>query len=337
MQAVTHYPWQVSQWEKLQSTRLAGRLPHALLLSGVSGLGKQAFAQAFVKSFFCQTATISQQSDNCKCHACRLVHEKTHPDLLWVEPEKAGQAIKVDQIRELSGFIGQSGLMSLERIAVIHPAESMNINAANALLKTLEEPSEGSHILLVSNQPGSLPATIRSRCQQIIFPKPNKDIALKWLKESTNKSEQDVKALLHLAHGAPCAARELSESKVSQKRTEMIQVIIESLQANKNVLTLAGSLKEADCPILLQVVQTWLSDVMKLQLGVDESAILNDDFLTELQMVAHKVDLKRCEALLLWITAVQKSYLTGLNFNKRLIIETIFVRWGGCFVSRGAS
>src|SRR5690606_13775505 len=121
---------------------------------------------------------------SCQCHACRLVEERTHPDLYWVEPEKAGHAIKVDQIRELGHFISQSGLMNLQRLAVIYPAEAMNVNAANALLKTLEEPAEGAHIILVSHQAGGLPATVRSRCQQILFTKPDKQIAINWLMQT---------------------------------------------------------------------------------------------------------------------------------------------------------
>ena len=90
------------------------------------------------------------------CHACRLIAGRAHPNVLWVEPEKEGQTIKVDQIREVSEFVNQSSLQGVHRIVLINPANAMNMHAANALLKTLEEPSSGAIIFICHRSTGEL-------------------------------------------------------------------------------------------------------------------------------------------------------------------------------------
>ncbi len=201
-----YYPWQTSQWQQLMAAKQAGRLPHALLLSGIAGTGKAVFANSFIRNMLC---TQSSPAGYCgQCHSCRLITGNVHPNIYCLAPEKAGAAIKVDQIRGASEFVAQSSFNGEFRFVVIDPAEDMHINAANALLKTLEEPANGAMLILISGESQRMPATILSRCQRIVFPQPEQQAALTWMKAQTDISQPEL--LLRLANGAPLAALKLA-------------------------------------------------------------------------------------------------------------------------------
>src|SRR5438045_2591489 len=183
------FPWQQEQWQQLWRAKQENRLPHALLCTGMAGIGKTQFIEEFVRAYCC-----TQSSDNleCACHSCRLIENKSHPNVLWMQPEKIGSAIKVDQIREVSEFVQLTSLQDAFRIVVINPADAMNTNAANALLKTLEEPADGALIILISNYASQLPATVLSRCQRLVLSRPSTELGLNWLKKQLADEEVDA-------------------------------------------------------------------------------------------------------------------------------------------------
>ncbi|MDX1655478.1 MAG: DNA polymerase III subunit delta', partial [Candidatus Competibacteraceae bacterium] len=196
-------PWHQPHWQRLAAGVEAGRLPHALLLSGPSGLGKMLFARQLTQSLLCR-----QPGENLtfcgKCRGCRLLAAGSHPDITRVEPEEPGKPIKVDRVRQLCAFLGQTARGY--KVALLSPAEAMNPSAANALLKTLEEPPPGSLLLLVTAFPARLPATIRSRCQILAFTPPLRTQALEWL--SPRVAGFQAGLLLDLTGNAPLAALE---------------------------------------------------------------------------------------------------------------------------------
>jgi DNA polymerase-3 subunit delta' len=164
-------------WSHLQSLR--SRLPHALLIIGQRGLGKFALAQAFAKSLLCEDPLEDHLSCG-KCIACNWFEQGNHPDYRLLQPQalvedpeaeegkkKASQQITIDQIRGLDDFLNVGTHRAGLRIVVANPAEAMNRNTANALLKTLEEPGHNTLFLLVSNEPLRILPTIRSRCQTV--------------------------------------------------------------------------------------------------------------------------------------------------------------------------
>ena len=133
------YPWQADVFADLQQRRVQGRLPHALLISGPVGIGKQQLANVFSQSLLCA----EPQADDLacgQCHACSLYAAGTHPDLFRLSPEEDSKVIKIDQIRTLIEKISLSSHYGRYRMVILNPADAMNIAAANALLKTLEEP-----------------------------------------------------------------------------------------------------------------------------------------------------------------------------------------------------
>jgi len=222
------HPWNASIWQSV----LAGvdRLPHALLISGPAGVGKLALARHLARRILCETA--QGAADACgNCEGCHWYETGAHPDFRMIQPEALGVAaedadpteepdrpagtkkgkpsaeIRIEQIRSLADFLNIGSHRARRRIAIVHPAENLNANAANALLKSLEEPPAGALFVLVSHQPSRLLPTVRSRCISLEVPPPDATLAAAWLAE---QGVAHAEALLHFHSGAPLRAAEAS-------------------------------------------------------------------------------------------------------------------------------
>ena len=220
-------PWCRPQWEVLAARAADGTLPHALLLCGPSALGKRALTEAFVRARLCEAPRAGNACGNCR--ACKLLAAGTHPDRMCVifeVNEKSGKLRKeivVDQIRTLSARLAMASQRGGWQVAVIDPAEAMNMAAQNALLKTLEEPTEGSLIVLVADQPWRLSATIRSRCQRLDFTVPSREHALAWL---ASRGVESGEAVLAAAGGNPGQAWLLAEQGGMPRRQEVARDLL---------------------------------------------------------------------------------------------------------------
>lgn len=214
-------PWHADAWARLQARRERGALPHALLLAGPAGLGKRDFRDAFVKGLLCQQPVDGEPCGTCR--SCQLVAAGTHPDVVALSfgLRKDGvtrSEIVVDQIRDLSQRLAMSSQFGGWQITTIDPADAMNASAANALLKTLEEPTASTLLILVADQPARLPATIRSRCQRIDFLVPAREVSLDWL---SDQGVRDASAALDAAGGNPGMAQAWSADGVLKQRSEV--------------------------------------------------------------------------------------------------------------------
>jgi DNA polymerase-3 subunit delta' len=196
------------------------RLPHAMLIYGPRGVGKLALAERAAQMLLCEGK--AKPCD--QCDACRWYKAGNHPDfrrlepeILWKEPEAQDEPgtkrpkqpsieIKVDQVRELADFLYIRSHRGALRVALVHPAEDMNENAANALLKGLEEPPAGAVFILVSHRPAQLLPTIRSRCIALPVGIPPRSVALDWL-----KAQGIEESWLAYAGGAPLRALDYAE------------------------------------------------------------------------------------------------------------------------------
>lgn len=319
------YSWQTRQWQQLMASKQRRHLPHALLLLGSQGLGKKQFALTFAHALLC-----NKDDFPCgQCHPCYLIQAQSHPDLLLVEPEQTGQMIKVDQIREVVQFVSETALQGARRIVIINPANAMNVNAANALLKTLEEPAPNVHIILVSDQNLRLPATITSRCQKIIFQKPTHEIALDWLQTQLGESEEHSRhILLNLADGAPLKAKEIFENGLLTIRQDLYQGLMLLAQKESSPLKLAAQFQEQNMIVLLNLMLLWLQDLMRFKLTNGQAELINVDY----QSFFAKVEpIFSREKLLDYFDHVKKIYanlLSSLNLNRQLMLEELFIRWG---------
>jgi len=207
-------PWHRSDLERILAEGAA--LPHALLIRGPAGIGKLAFAQALAKALVCEQREPGGMACG-QCSACEWTEQRSHPDVRAVEPEmlaepveddagekKKGSAqIGVEQVRALAEFVNLSSHRGRAKVIVVHPAEALNPNAANALLKSLEEPPPATYFLLVSHRWHQLLPTIKSRCRQVLLALPDRDSARAWLEE---QGISNPEVALAQAGGAPLSA-----------------------------------------------------------------------------------------------------------------------------------
>jgi DNA polymerase III subunit delta' len=184
---MTLAPWLAPAWRRLAADIAAGRVHHALLFAGAAGYGKRALADAFAAAALCTERTADGSACG-RCRNCLLFAAGSHPDLVRVsfEPRESDGKLRseiiVDQMRALGARLAMSSQFGGLQIAIVDPADAMNPNAANALLKTLEEPSTNTILMLVADDPSRLPATIRSRCRRVEIGIPSREEALAWLR-----------------------------------------------------------------------------------------------------------------------------------------------------------
>ena len=210
--------------------RLSGdRLAHAFLLSGQTGTGKQGLAMEMAAAILCPESSFPACGS---CRSCNLLASGAHPDfrILSFELNKSGKLrteIVIDQVRDLISFLQLTTTISEKKAALIHPAEGMNSHAANALLKTLEEPPGDAVIILVSHDPSRLAVTIRSRCQKLQVRFPVTESALAWLLETGAYGEAEARSALKAAAGSPLRALDM----LSEGGPDHYQLVSDTLGA----------------------------------------------------------------------------------------------------------
>lgn len=200
---ITVLPWHAGALERLRTAVVSGRLPHAVLVQGPAGVGKEFFASALGAAILCTGRGEALEACG-RCPECGLYLARSHPDLHWVRPEEDRRTIGVDQVREVCERLAMTSLRRGARIAVFAPAEAMTPSAQNALLKTLEEPAARTLMVLVAARPSRLLATLRSRCQRLEMPCPSAAEATAWLAAATGAAVPA--GLLDASGGAPLRA-----------------------------------------------------------------------------------------------------------------------------------
>ena len=315
------YPWQQGTWENL--TNNFDRLPHALLFAGPSGLGKRDFAGYFAQAMLCQ------QPDNKRepcgvCKSCRLFLAGTHPDFTEIAPEETGKVITVDQIRVLVSFLSLRPHIAGRRLIIIQPAEAMNINAANSLLKLLEEPPLGNILILVSHAPNRLPATVRSRCSRIAFKPPVRQQASNWLADHV--AQADSERLLDLAGGAPLSAVRLAESDFLKQRDQLLLDIEDLATEQADPIACAARWKKIGVDTCLPWLHGVTADMIKLMMSPTTAVKLNNpDTIPRLQALIKRLNLKELFRFVDMLTKIQ-GHLSG-PLDELLLIEDSLICW----------
>lgn len=196
-------PWQESIWSEFTQYIYTDRLPHAILLSGPSGIGKGRLAIALAERLLCGSESHDYACGICK--SCTLLNAGSHPDLFPISIPEKSKNISIDEIRKLSSVISKTAQQGGRKVAIINPAEALNINASNALLKSLEEPQGKTVLILVAHRPTLLSATIRSRCQIIQLTPPSCELATSWL-NSMVTDQTNIDKALEISDGRPLLA-----------------------------------------------------------------------------------------------------------------------------------
>ena len=261
-------PWQQPVLDRALAAWRAGRLGHAQLLCGPEALGKRTVAEALAARLLCE-APIEQPTCG-QCRACVLREAGTHPDrwLLGFEevpgssPPRLRSELVVEQVRRLGETLQMTAQRGGAQVVLIDPAEALNNAAANALLKTLEEPAERRYLLLLSSRPQRLPATIRSRCQRIELALPEPALALDWLRAWGHAAGPAATALA-VAGGHPA----LADAWLGEDRLALREATLRDWEA-------VGQGRQA----ALAVAGAWLSEpataALRLHFVADAAAAL---------------------------------------------------------------
>ena len=312
-------PWQQSQWDHIVKRIQQDTMPHALLLNGAEGIGKKRFAEHLAAAMTCESSIEEAPCGVCK--SCSLQQAGTHPDIILITPEEKGKAIKIDAIRDLIELSGKTTQNGKQRVVIISPAEAMNRAAANALLKTLEEPVASTQILMVTHALKRLPATILSRCQRLDFRQIPNEVASQWLESQLDSSL--ASQALAFTGGAPLLALEHSErvSAASERLHSLLQVA----QRKVNPVSIAEGWASEENSVVFDDLSRIFADLTRyIATGAEDFRYLPDSSSTYLQIAAV------CEqdALFRFIDEMQTLRMKQAhNLNAQMMYEKLIVSW----------
>ncbi len=326
-------PWQAEPArEALRRGREAW--PHAVLVTGPTGIGKHILAQNLARALLCE-APVADGMACGRCASCGYVAAGQHPDLRLVEPVDVDDegAIKVlDQIpikhvRAITRWANVTSHRGGAKVAIVTPADLLNPAAANALLKTLEEPPAGTHLMLLTSRPGRLLPTVRSRCLRFAAPEPAADVAAQWLQA---QGVADPATLLAQAGGAPLAALALRD--VQQERAAWLTAL--SKPRALSPVALAARLdaagkdeRKALLALVIDWVATWVADLARVAAGGLPQR--NPDHAAALAALAPSVALV---ALFRYHRSLlEQRALVGHPLAPRLVAETVLIRYRELF------
>ena len=318
------YPWQLKQWEQVRLAADRNMLAHALLLSGAEGSGMGQFTLEFSQYLLCKTPARGAACEQCR--SCILFNAGNHPDIRLISPEDNGSQIKVDAIRDMIAYLQLSNQYGRRKIAVIEPAEGMNRHSANSLLKTLEEPTLSTLLILVSYQPAKLQVTIRSRCRNISFNRPDRQSASRWLSKRINDPAR-IDDLLELAGGAPLKALDLDENGALQNREEMMEDLQEACLPNTDPVRIAEKWQKHDVTEVMNRLLLLFSKMAVMRASGAGETTREPVFDGKLRRIANGLLL---DSLLDCYDMSLKNYhllTTQTNLNKQGLLEEIIVHW----------
>ena len=253
-------PWQKPAADQLRQAWQSGRVAHALLLQGPDGIGKKQFASWVAAAALCDRSKDGSLEFCGQCAGCKLIEAGSHPDLLWVRPEEDKQQISIDQLRAACERLSKTSYREGYKVVIVEPAHQMTPSAANSLLKTLEEPSPNSLLLLVTCRPSSLLPTVRSRCQKLSLAGPSNEEALAWVRaESKTEVGPD---LLEFAGHAPLKSLEQAEA-FGALDDDMQKSLAALFAARVDVTQVAAEWAKDALPDRLTWVDLWLQSLAK--------------------------------------------------------------------------
>ncbi|HEY1846255.1 MAG TPA: DNA polymerase III subunit delta' [Buttiauxella sp.] len=317
------YPWLRGPFEQILGQYQAGRGHHALLLHALAGMGDEALIYALSRWLMCQQP---QGSKSCgQCRSCQLMQAGTHPDSYVIEPEKGKSSLGIDGIRDVTEKLYGHAQQGGAKIVWLKDAGLLTEAAANALLKTLEEPPANTWFFLGSREPARLPATLRSRCLYWYLAPPEESFALAWLaRESTFDSAQQ-RAALRLSSGAPAAALELLQPGNWKHRQALCEKLAQAC-ASKERLSLLSVLNHDEAVRRIHWLSSLLLDALKWQQGAGQW-LTNDDMHPLVASLANSASPAVLQAILSgWFTC-RESLLTVVGVNRELLIAEQLLTW----------
>lgn len=314
-------PWQQTAWDRFIRAVVSGRAPHAILLAGSVGIGKMRLAQAMAARLLCEQPTPTGACGDCR--GCHLRQAGSHPDQLTVVPDAEGSGIlKIDAVRALTEFAQRTSQFDGHRTAILAPAEALNRNAANALLKTLEEPPAGVVLILVSHRPARLPATIRSRCQLYRLGIPDRHSGLEWLQ---GQGIDDATVLLDLAGGAPLAAMALAESDGASRYRALTEQVAGVMTGKLSPVEAAADWQTVGAREVTRLMQRLALDIARQHALAEDSAGSGPDKIPAQATLAQQLPRRAVHRLSSRLGDLRQA--AEQTLSRELSLEALFLLW----------
>lgn len=309
-------PWLEEARPALAAAYAAGRMPHALLVHAAAGTGGESLATWAAQLVLCREREASGPCQ--RCAACRQVLEQRHPDLISVRPIEDSQQIRIEQIRELGAELALTAHQGGYKVAIIAPADTLNRFAANALLKTLEEPAARTLLVLVAAEPSRLPATLTSRCQRVRVRPPSRTQSLEWLRRT--RGEGDWASVLDVIGEAPLAAAELDPAMVGRVRAEVGRELEELRTGRAEPAATAERWSRSELALRLACIENWLTEHIR------RGAVVGAQH-AELRARAHPTrheSVINTQALFRTLDGVRELRAAlGTGINRALVLESL--------------
>jgi len=327
--------WHAAAVRSLSGARREGRFPHEMLIAGAPGVGKGDLATRIAGWLLCDQP--GDELAACgRCDQCRLGASNDHPDLHRIAPLEDKRNIAVDQVRRLITDLTLKPLRAQARVAIVSPAESMNVAAQNALLKTLEEPVGTTYLMLLAANPIRLLPTVRSRCQPLKLTVPDPATAAAWL-AAEGPQGVDWDPLLQFAGGAPLAALALARDGVAEGLAldvllrDLEEAVVRLVEGRIDPATVAERFAEVPLPMLLTWIQRLLHQLARAAAGLEASA--GAMRAARFQKLRADIDLHGLYEYADGVAALRSA--EDVPLNRQLTLEALFAPWGRGLEPRG--
>ncbi|XEG69035.1 DNA polymerase III subunit delta' [Edwardsiella tarda] len=317
------YPWLNAPYRQLLAQHQSGRGHHALLLHAIEGMGEASLVYALARWLLCQHPEGERSCG--QCHACRLMMAGTHPDWHCLQAEKGKNTLGVEPVRQIIEQLQSHAQQGGAKLVWIARCEQLSEAAANALLKTLEEPPAQTYFLLSTREPAQLLPTLRSRCFYLHLAAPAESVSLHWLQQQQPGDPQAMSAALRLCGGAPVAALALLQPARWAQREALCQALSQAL-ASDQLLDLLPLLNQEDVSERLGWLCALLLDAQKRQLGVAAS-IANRDQLALVTLLAKRHAPAKLQQLLHAWVACRHQLLATPGINRELLLMRQLCAW----------
>lgn len=314
-------PWHENAAEQLRAAWAAARLPHALLIQGADGLGKRELASWLAAAVLCEMSQASLQYCG-KCTSCALIAAGSHPDRMWIRPEEDKQQISVDQTRAASERLSKTSYRQGYKIAIIEPAHQMTGSAANSVLKTLEEPTRESLLILVTSRPSSLLPTVRSRCQKVTVRRPPSVEALQWLQTRAGAAIEPQ--VLEFAGGAPLRALEFATGRFGELNAVMQRSLGQLLAGQSDVTQVATEWGKEELPQRLTWLDLWLMSAAREAIGGSADLFTFPGRSAHLPTLPQTLNISALYSMVDRVRAL-KAQLTRTALQRELAIESLLI------------
>ncbi|SKC22553.1 DNA polymerase-3 subunit delta' [Kosakonia radicincitans] len=314
------YPWLRPDFEQLVASYQSGRGHHALLVHSLPGMGEDALIYALSRFLLCQTPEGHKSCGHCR--GCQLMQAGTHPDYYALAPEKGKTTLGIDAVREVSEKLYEHARLGGAKVVWIQDAALLTDAAANALLKTLEEPPAQTWFFLACREPARLLATLRSRCRLHHLAPPAESYASAWLSREVTVSQDAILSALRLCAGSPGAAETLLQEEHWAQR-QALSLAIENALNSGDWFAMLAALNHDRVAERLQWVCALFLDALKAQQGA--TLLTNVDVPDLVHNLARQLRGETLHALLHAVFTCREQLLNVVGVNRELLLTDLLL------------